>query len=227
MNAHVAINTQKFLGSEIIDLSDFYKLLFRFAINFIFTFIIIRLLYYPTSKRKDYLFSYFLLSTVIFLLCFLLENAKLQIGIALGLFAIFGIIRYRTDAIPIKEMTYLFVVISLSVINALAKSKVSYIELIFTNIVIVIITYLLEYVFLLRHEVTKIINYEKIELIKPEKRKELIEDLEKRTGLKINRIEIGRIDFLKDSARIKIYYYEDENNPSSFEDNSLTNNDDD
>jgi len=227
MNTNILIDTQKFLGLDLIDYNDFSKLLFRFFINFIFTFILIRLIYYPSTKRKDYLFSYFLLSTVIFLLCFLLENAKLQIGIALGLFAIFGIIRYRTNAIPIKEMTYLFVVIAISVINALAKSKVSYAELVFTNVIIVTITYLLEKVFLLRHEVSKIINYEKIELIKPEKRKELIEDLEKRTGIKINRVEIGRIDFLKDSARIKIYYYEDENNPSNFEDNIFSNNDDD
>lgn len=226
MERILSANTLKFLDTELINYSDFFNLFLRFILNFLTIFIIIRILYYPSSKRKDYLFSYFLISIVIFLLCFLLENAKLQIGIALGLFAIFGIIRYRTDTIPIKEMTYLFVVIAISVINALAKSKVSYAEIIFTNFIVIIITYLLEYVFLIRHEASKIIKYEKIDLIKPNKKKELIEDLEKRTGLKINRVEIGRIDFQKGNVRIKIYYYEDENNFLSFEDNYMVNDND-
>ena len=142
---------------------------------------------------------------------FLLENIKIELGFALGLFAIFGIIRYRTRQIPIREMTYLFLVIGISVINALANSKVSYAELVFTNIALLSVTYLLEKVFLLKHESKKAINYENVELIKPENRAELILDLEERTGLKINRVEIGRIDYLRDSARVIIYYFESEN----------------
>ena len=203
----IILNTEIF-GIELIDKVDFFELLVRFAFNFIVIFIGVRWLYYPRAKRKDYLFTYILISAVAFLLCFLLENVKLQLGFALGLFAIFGIIRYRTDAIPIKEMTYLFLVIGISVINALANKKVSYAELVFTNFVLLLVPFFLEHVFLLKHESTKTVLYEKIDLIKKNRREELMKDLEERTGLKINRIEIGRINFLRDTVRIKIYYYE-------------------
>jgi len=201
----------KFLGLQLFDSKGFYELLIRFSFNLLIIFIIVRLLYYPITKRKDYLFTYLLISTISFLLCFMLGNVKLQLGFALGLFAVFGIIRYRTNPMPIKEMTYLFVVIGISVVNALANQKVSYAELVFTNVVVILLIYTLEKVYLLRHESCKIINYENIDLIKPEKYDELKADLEKRTGLKINRIEIGKIDFLRDSARISIYYYSDKN----------------
>jgi hypothetical protein len=212
---------------DLIDVEDFGELIFRFLFNFFIIFIAIRFIYYPIRKRKDYLFTYILISSTVFLLCFLLENVKLELGFALGLFAIFGIIRYRTRQIPIKEMTYLFLVIGISVINALANKKVSYAELITTNLLLVLITFILEKLLLLKHESTKSINYEKIELIKPENRRELIEDLEMRTGLKINRIEVGKIDFLRDTARINIYYYESENAENLADDNYGSNSDDD
>lgn len=196
-------------GFELIDYSKFYELLFRFALNIGVMLLLVRWLYYSVAKRKDYLFTYILIGTIIFLLCYLLENVKLQIGFALGLFAIFGILRYRTSQIPIKEMTYLFLVIGISVINALANKKVSIIEVLFTNFAIVAITYGFEKVWLLRHESAKTIIYEKIDLIKPENYNKLIEDLELRTGItRINRVEIGRIDFLRDTCRLKIYYFE-------------------
>ncbi|MFC2090183.1 DUF4956 domain-containing protein [Bacteroidota bacterium] len=198
-------------GVDIINLPDFVELLLRFTLNIVVIIIIVRYLYYNLTSRKDYLFTYFLIATTVFLLCYLLENVKLELGFALGLFAIFGIIRYRTRQIEIKEMTYLFIVIGVSVINALANKKVSYAELLFTNVTIILLTYLLEKVFFLKHESNKTINYEKIELIKPEKYPELIADLMERTGLKINRAEVGRIDFLRDSARVKIFYYASEN----------------
>ena len=198
----------EFFGIDLVDAEDFWELLIRFTFNLSVVLIGVRWLYYPLAKRKDYLFTYVLISSVVFLLCFLLENVKLQLGFALGLFAIFGIIRYRTDAIPIKEMTYLFLVIGISVINALANKKVSYAELVFTNFILLLVTFLLEHVFLLKHESTKTVLYEKIDLIKAGRREELIQDLEERTGLKINRIEIGRINFLRDTVRIKVYYFE-------------------
>jgi len=145
------------------------------------------------------------------MLCITLDNVKLELGFALGLFAIFGIIRYRTTQIPIKEMTYLFLVIGISVINALSNSKVSYAELIFTNLTLLAVTYFLEKVLMIGHETRKVINYEKIELIKPENWPALKNDLEERTGLTILRFEIGKIDFLKDTAKIVIYYFENEN----------------
>ena len=143
-------------------------------------------------------------------MCFLLESVKLQMGFALGLFAVFGIIRYRTDAIPIKEMTYLFVVIGMSVMNALINKKISLIELSFANLVIIGATFGLERVWLLRHEAQKLIVYENIELIKQGKEEEMKADIERRTGIKVNRVEIGKIDFLRDTALIKIYFFEDE-----------------
>jgi hypothetical protein len=169
-----------------------------------------RLIYYPIAKRKDFLFTYFLFSISIFTMCFLLESVKLEMGFALGLFAVFGIIRYRTDAIPIKEMTYLFIVIGMSVMNALINKKISLAELAFANVAIIVLTYGLEKVWLLRHESQKLIVYEKIDLIQKGRRAELIADIEKRTGIKVNRVEIGRIDFLRDTVLIKIYFYNDE-----------------
>ena len=135
---------------------------------------------------------------------------KLELGFALGLFAIFGIIRYRTDPIPIKEMTYLFIVIGVSVINALANKKISHSELLFTNFIIIAVTYALEKIWLLKHETRKTITYEKIELIVPGRKQELLDDLKLRTGLNITRVEVRRLDFLRDTAQLRIFFFEDE-----------------
>ena len=199
----------EFLGPPLFDSKDFWPLFVKTIFNLSIITIIVRYIYYPVTKNKDYLFTYFLISLTVFLLCVLLDSVKLQLGFALGLFAIFGIIRYRTDPIAIKEMTYLFLVIGISVINALSNKKISHAELVFANLLIVFLTFGMERIWLLRHEVRKNILYEKIELIVPEKREELIEDLKSRTGLNISRIEIRRIDFLKDIANIRIFYYED------------------
>jgi hypothetical protein len=205
------VETFKFLGITVFNEKAFYELLIRFAFNILVVGGIVRYIYYPLTKRKDYLFTYILISSIVFLLCFLLGNVKIQMGFALGLFAIFGIIRYRTDAMPIKEMTYLFVLIGVSVINALSNKKVSYAELVFTNILVIAIIYGLEKIWFQRHESCKLITYEKIDLIKPEKYNELLDDLQQRTGLKINRVEVGKIDFLRDTARLSVYYFSDEN----------------
>ena len=199
----------EFLGTPIFDSEDFWKLITKTVFNLIIITTIVRYIYYPVTKNKDYLFTYFLISLTVFLLCVLLDSVKLQLGFALGLFAIFGIIRYRTDPIPIKEMTYLFLVIGISVVNALSNKKISHAELVFANLLIVFVTFGMERIWLLRHEIRKNVIYEKIELIIPEKREELVADLKARTGLDISRIEIRRIDFLKDIANIRIFYYED------------------
>lgn len=217
----------KFLGMRIMDANDLLELVIRFSFNFIFLFILIRYIYYSSTKRKDFLVTYMLLSTIVFLLLFLLESIKLQVGFALGLFAIFGILRYRTNQIPIREMTYLFLVIGLSVINALANKKISYAELLLTNLIVLFIAWGLERLWLMSHESKKTIIYEKIDLIKPEKRKELIADLEKRTGLKIIRVEIGRINFLRDTARIQIFYFQDQNDNYFNDDEEIVGQDDD
>lgn len=199
----------KLFGIRLIDINDFTELLIRFLFNFIIVVWLVRYIYYPITRRKDYLFTYLLFSVIVFFLCQLLSSVKLGLGFALGLFAIFGIIRYRTDPIPIKEMTYLFIVIGIAAINGLANKKISFAELMFTNIVVVGITYGLEKIWLLKSESRKTIEYEKIDLIKPENHALLMEDLKERTGLNIHRFEIGRLDFLKDTARIRVYYYED------------------
>ncbi|MEN8157308.1 MAG: DUF4956 domain-containing protein [Bacteroidota bacterium] len=211
----------EFLNIELMNWEDFLDLVIRVSFNMLVILIMVRYLYYRTTPRKDYLFTYILISLVVFFMVFLLENIKIELGFALGLFAIFGIIRYRTRQIPIREMTYLFLVIGISVINALSNRKVSYAELLFTNVGMIFVTYMLEKVFLLKHESKKVVNYENVELIKPEKRGELISDLENRTGLTINRVEIGRIDYLRDSARVYIYYFESENWAGSAEDDQL------
>lgn len=211
MNASNNMENNNILGLDLIHLDNFTELIFRFVLNLLVVTIIVRLLYYPSSRRKDYLFSFMSISTLVFLLCFLLESVKLQLGFAFGLFAIFGILRYRTNSIPIKEMTYLFILIGLSVINALVNKKISWAELIFTNLALVALVFGLEKLWLLKHESRKIILYEKIDLIQPDKREALKQDLEKRTGLKINRLEVGRIDYLRDTVRVIIYYFESDN----------------
>jgi hypothetical protein len=198
----------EFLNIELMNWEDFWDLVIRSVFNLGVVLLLVRVLYYRITPRKEYLFTYILISVVVFFMVFLLENVGVEIGFALGLFAIFGMLRYRTQQIPIREMTYLFLVIGVSVINSLANKRVSYAELLLTNSVIVFITYLLEKVFLMKTETKKLIFYEKVELIKPNMRAELIADLEERTGLTIHRVEIERIDYLRDAARIYIYYFE-------------------
>lgn len=196
----------RFLGIKLINSEDYLELLTRFALNMGVICIIVIGLYAKTSKRKDFYFSYIAVSIVIFLLCFLLESVKIELGFALGLFAIFGIIRYRTDAIPIKEMTYLFVVIAVSVINALANKKISYAELITTNLLVVGGLYILEKILNLRQEISYRVIYEKIENVQAGKEDILLADLKERTGKNIKHFEIERIDFLRDVAYIYIFF---------------------
>jgi hypothetical protein len=193
-------------ATELFSFTGLPELLIRFGINIAVIIILVRWLYYTTTRRKDYLFTYILISSVVFLLCYLLESVSLQIGFALGLFAIFGIIRYRTNPMPIKEMTYLFLVIGVSVINALTAGT-SLFEILFANIAVILITFGLEKMWLLRHISSKTIVYEKINLIVPEKYDEMIADLRLRTGIQdIKKVEIGAINFLKDTCRMIIYY---------------------
>ena len=195
-----------YFGAVIPDIENFSELGIRFIFNLVATFIVVVLLYARNSKRRNFYFSYFAISIAVFLLCYLLASVELGLGFALGLFAIFGIIRYRTDPIPIKEMTYLFVIIAISVINALARTHIGYLELTFVNILLVGALYALEKILMLKQESSMLVTYEKIENIHKNKEKELLEDLNLRTGIVIKRYEIERVDFLRDVARIKIYF---------------------
>jgi len=206
LQAANSIEDLKFLDIKLINPEDFFELLIRFSMNLLVTGIIVFGLYAKTSKRKDFYFSYIAVSIVIFLLCFLLASVKIELGFALGLFAVFGIIRYRTDAIPTKEMTYLFVVIVVSVINALANHKISYAELVTTNLLIIGGLYFLEKRLNLKQEISYRVIYEKIENMHVDKKDILLADLKERTGIDIKHFEIERIDFLRDVAYINIFF---------------------
>ena len=194
-----------FLGVPLCDTQSLLHLLMRFAFNLLISWLIVRICYYRKSQRKDYVLTYMLFSSAMFLLIFLMENVNLQIGLTLGLFAIFGVIRYRTETVPVREMTYLFVIIATSVINGLALN-ISYVELIVANALIFLLIWAMESRVLLRHTSAKLVIYEKIQLITPERREEMIADLEQRLGHKVEKVEVGHVDFLRDAAFVKVYY---------------------
>lgn len=177
-----------------------------FFFNLLVSFLIIQFFYYPKSRRMDYYFTFMMFSSAMCLLLFLMNNLSLEIGFTLGLFAIFGMIRYRTETVPVREMTYLFIIIAVSVINGIG-ADVPFLELVAANVLIILLIWLLESrgVFVRRTSV-KLIIYDRVDLILPERRDELVEDLRKRTGLDIRDIEIGQVDFLKDTAWIKVTY---------------------
>lgn len=204
------IMSVEIFGIELVDLPALLELTLRLLLNLVTVVIVVRYIYFPVTRRKDYFFSYLITAVLVFLICFLLANVKLQIGFALGLFAIFGIIRYRTTTVPIKEMTYLFLVIGVSVINALANKKVSYAELFLTNLTIIFIALIGERFWLRKKEAFKNILYEKPDLIRPEKRQELYEDIKNRTGLPVIRIETGDVDYLRDSVELRVWYEDTE-----------------
>jgi len=193
------------LGAPLYDTQALWNLLFRFAFNLIVTWVIARCFYYRKSRRRDYLLTFILFSSAMFLLIFLMENVKLQIGFTLGLFAIFGMIRYRTEVVPVREMTYLFVIIAVSVINGLSLN-VSHLELLVANLLVLGLIWVTEYARWIKHISSKVVLYDRLELIVPERREELLADLHKRLGIEIDHIEIGSVDFLRDSCYIKVYY---------------------
>ena len=182
------------------------NLFVRFALNFLAAFIIIRLIYYPKNLHKEYFFTFFIFNTIIFFVSSLLRTIDFSVGFGFGLFAIFSILRYRTDPLPIKETSYLFVLMSLPFMNALFINELTLYELFFINAAIIVIAFVIENEFLLSYHSKKQIRYEKIELIKPENHVLLLEDLSERTGLNIERYEIDQIDFLRDTADITVYY---------------------
>lgn len=178
----------------------------RIAIDLVSVFILIRFIYYPIYKNREFFFTFFIFNLIIFLITFLLNKVEMSMGAAFGLFAVFSMLRYRTEGISMKDMTYLFLAIAMGLITAVSKGNWD--ELSLLNLIIIAFTYLLESNLFLKKEASKIIQYENIEMIKPEFQAALISDLESRTGIKINRIAISKVDFLRDTAIIRIYYYE-------------------
>ena len=193
----------------------------RFAINLLVCWLLVHFFYYKKSKRRDYYFTFIVFSSAMLTLLYIMGNVEVGVGLTLGLFAIFGVIRYRTETVPIREMTYLFIIIALAAVNGLAPlyhvvdlaSAPHYVlgwgnvgVMALVNGLMLLLVWVLESESLVKHVTTKLVQYDRIELIVPEKRDELIADLEKRLGVKVENVEIGHVDFLKDSAMIKVYY---------------------
>lgn len=199
------ISGMELFGNPFYDSNALLMLFIRFGFNLLVSWVIIHLLYYRKGKRRDYYFTFFMFSVTMFLLIYLLDNVKIEIGLTLGLFAIFGIIRYRTETVPIREMTYLFIIIGVAVINGLATS-VSYLELIATNLLFILAIWAFESTQFLKYNSSKLILYDKIHLITPDKREDMIADITRRIGLKVVRVEIGHVDFLRDVAFVKVHY---------------------
>lgn len=188
------------------NLAGMSNLLIGFLINLFFVGIVVRGFYYPKCKKGEYFFTFILIAISIFLLIYLLGGVKLKTGFALGLFAIFSIIRYRTEQVSIREMTYLFIIIAMSAINGLVIEELSYSEMVLANLLFIASVWVCESNMVIRHLSYKVIKYDNMDLITPDKEEELIADLKKRTGLDIVKVEVGGIDFLKDAAIIKMYY---------------------
>ena len=209
------------------------ELAIRFILNLVVCWIIVQFFYYRKSKRRDYYFTFMVFSTAMLMLLYIMGNVEVGVGLTLGLFAIFGVIRYRTETVPIREMTYLFVIIALAAMNGLAPiyklvgaaSDHPHYALnwgatavtVISNFLVVGLIWILESEKLLKHTSTKLVLYDRIELIVPERRAELIADLEKRIGVKVDNLEVGHVDFLKDAAFIKIYYTLDKGQTGSID----------
>ena len=194
----------EFLEVALFD-DDFWKLLVRFAINLVFLTLIV-VVYHRHQNSRAYVFTFVLMNVMVFFICFTLKKLDLGLGMALGLFAIFAIIRYRTDAIRVKDMTYLFIVVGIAVINALSNKKTSYAELAFTNCAIVLVSYSLECIVYTTKLSKQDIIYDRLDLLKPESRDELLADIKVRTGLSAERIKFSKIDLAKQSVSMTVYY---------------------
>lgn len=194
------------LRFDKLNLSFFLRLL----IDIVSMFVLIRLVYYPNYNKKDFFFTFFMFNLVMFFITYLLNKVELSTGAAFGLFAVFSLLRYRTEDISAKDMTYLFCVIALGLVTAVNKGNLF--EICIINAMVILMAYLLDGNLLLRQEIIKNIQYDNIEMIKPEHHEALMADLKKRTGLNIHKVSIGKVDYLRDTAIVKIYYYEPKNN---------------
>ncbi len=210
MVADIIINTlesTKVFGLDFFHAEDFMHLLARFGYNLFWVFIPSYFLYFKKQGDKEYFFTFMIASVIVFQICMLLGTVSLRIGFALGLFAIFGILRYRTNPIPPREMTYLFLVIGMSVKNALANQNISMAELLITDVITVVVAYIIEIYFTKMKLVRKNIVYDRTDLIKPEKYDELLKDLSDRFGVQVERADIGYVDLIRDQVKLIIYFH--------------------
>ena len=216
------IDVQSITDAMMTTSQSLTELAIRFLLNLVVCWLIVQFFYYRKSRRRDYYFTFMVFSSAMLLLLYMMGNAEVGVGLTLGLFAIFGVIRYRTETVPIREMTYLFVIIAVAAVNGLAPlyhlvgatgpnphydlSSGSVGVLALSNLLVVCLIWVLESERWLKHTSTKLVLYDRIDLIVPEKRAELVADLEKRVGVKVDSLEVGHVDFLRDAAYIKIYY---------------------
>jgi len=178
----------------------------RFLANLLVLFIIARVIYFPGNKRKEFVFTFIIIGSTVFILSFMLSSINMELGLALGLFAIFGIMRYRTTPIMVKEMTYLFLAITISVINSLASAGYTNVHLLIANSAMILLIILMEFIWMRKTLSTIVIKYEKIALILPENHVILKADIEERLGIEVVDFKIGKIDFLRDTASVAITY---------------------
>lgn len=221
MESITNIITNPNISSSFIYSNSIIELLLRFILNLGVTIFIVNYIYFKATGKRSYVFTYIMISTTVFFLCFLLGNIELQLGFALGLFAIFGIIRYRTDTIPIREMTYLFLIITISVINALSRGEVSVGEIAFTNTAFMVTTWIMERVWMKRHLARRTIIYDRLDLIHPNKHKKLVEDIKTRIGMEVVKYNIGQIDLTKGNVKL-IIFYKEESTPNILTDAELS-----
>jgi len=193
-------------------MSDLTTFLLGFLVNFVVGLIIVRFIYYPRTKDKRFVFTYLTFSTVIYFVVSLIANITIGIGVGFGLFAIFRIVRYRTEPMPVREMTYLFVLMSLPVMNSSGMLQTAWPQLLIANAVIALVLWLLEKEWGFEYQLPRHVVYEKIELIQPSRQAEMVADLEARTGRKVERVEVGKIDFLKDTADLRVYFAKEDQN---------------
>lgn len=181
------------------------KFFIRLLINIAAVAVLIGLVYFRNYKKKDHIFTFMMFNVVIFLITYMLNKVGMSFGAAFGLFAVFSILRYRTENISEKDMTYLFIVIAIGLINSVAKA--TYFEMIILNGIIALIAWLLDANLLWKADKFKIVYYEKIELIKSQHYEALLKDLTERTGLDVYKVTVEEIDFLRDSAQLKVYHH--------------------
>ncbi|MBK7467650.1 MAG: DUF4956 domain-containing protein [Saprospiraceae bacterium] len=208
------LNSSQYFNFTPGNLQDF---IFRFILNIVSVIILVRFIYYPRHRNKDYVFTYFVFNCLIFLVCYLLNNAKMMFGVAFGLFAIFSILRYRTVSIPIREMGYFFTCVTLGIINSMTNYQEHFYEILFSNIIAILLIIILDKFFSVERENFQIMVYDKLELIKPENKTLLIEDIRNRTGLPVINTKIEHIDLSKNLCRLKVYFSIDSKEIDSLE----------
>ena len=206
----------EYFGTELFfDAQDFYRLLLRLGVNLFFVTFVVWVVYYRVYKNREFVFTYYVFNVITFSLCVLLRKVPMELGFALGLFGVFGILRYRTEQIRIRDLTYLFIVIGMALINAVANKKVSAAELLVVNVVIAAMCALLELPKSGRRHGATPMTYDNLALLKPGQQAALLADLSTRTGMNVVRVDINAIDFLRDSAEITIVYLRPEEVPNA------------